>query len=144
MPPLQLGQAPPGGAGPKVQAEQVNVPAAGQLRHAPPCAAGPNVSAAGQLGQAPPGPAGPNVPAAEVNVPAAGQLGQAPPGDVPAVGPDVPVQPGSDPPHPEMVRDSSSPDNDPGLAQMLPDPPLNGPAAVHNPPVAGVFARHPT
>jgi len=83
----QLGQAPPGAAGPNVPAEQVNVPAAGQLGQAPPGAAGPNVlaaqvkvPAAGQLGQAPPGTAGPNVRAAQVNVPAAGQLRQAPPG----------------------------------------------------------------
>jgi len=107
----QLGQAPPGVAGPNVPAAQVNVPAAGQLGQAPPCAAGqnvpaaqvnvpaagqcgqalpdaagPNVPAAGQLGQAPPGPAGLNVPAAQVNVPAAGQLEQAPPG---AAGPNV-------------------------------------------------------
>ena len=74
----QLGQAPPGAAGPNVPAAQVNVPAAGQRGQAPPGAACPNVPAAqvnvplaGQLGQAPPGPAGPNVAAA-------GQLGQAP------------------------------------------------------------------
>jgi len=53
----QLGQAPPGAAGPKVLAAQVNI------------------SAAGQLGQSPPGGAGPKVPAAQVKVPAAGQLG---------------------------------------------------------------------
>jgi len=139
----QLGQAPPGAAGPNVPAAQVNVPAAGQLGQAPPGAAGPKVPAAGQLGQAPPGAAGPNVPAAQVNVPAAGQLGQAPPGDVPAAGPDVPVQPGNDPAHPQMVRDSSSPDNDPALAQMLPDPPHNGPAAVQNQPVALGFRPAP-
>jgi len=139
----QLGQAPPGAAGPNVPAAQVNVAAAGQLGQAPPGAAGPNVAAAGQLGQAPPGAAGPNVPAAQVNVPAAGQLGQAPPGDVPAAGPDVPVQPGSDPAHPQMVRDSSSPDNDPAPAQMLPDPPHNGPAAVQNQPVARGFRPAP-
>jgi len=120
----QLGQAPPGAAGPNVAAAYVNVPAAGQLRQAPlrqvgsnvlatqvnvvasgqlgqaPAgAAGPNVPAAGQRGQAPPGTAGPNVPASQVNVRAAGQLGQAPPGDVPAAGPDVPVQPGNNPAH---------------------------------------------
>jgi len=147
----QLGQAPPGAAGPKVPAAQVNVPAAGQLGQAPPAVAGPNVPgaqvnvpAAGQLGQAPPAAAGLNVPAAQVNVPAAGQLGQAPPGDVPTAGPDVPVQPGNHPAHPQMVRHSSSPDNDPAPAHMLPDPPHNGPAAVQNSPVAGAFARHPT
>jgi len=43
-----------------------------------------------------------------------------------------------------MVRDSSSPDNDPVPAQMLPDPPHNGPAAVQNQFVARGFARHPT
>jgi len=109
------------------------VPAGGQLGHAPPGAAGPNVPAAqvnipaaGQLGQAPPGAAGPKVPAAQVNVPAAGQLGQAPPGDVPVAGPDIPVQPVNDSAHPQMVRDSSSPDNDPAPAQMLADPPHNG------------------
>jgi len=52
----QLGQAPPGAAGPNVPPEQVNV------------------AAAGQLGRAHPGGAGPNVPAAQVNIPAAGEL----------------------------------------------------------------------
>jgi len=75
-----------------------------------------HVAAGGQLGQTPPGVAGPNVPAAQVNVPAAGQLGQAPPRDVPVAGPDVPVQPDNDPAHPQMVLDSSSPDNDPAPA----------------------------
>jgi len=121
----QLGQAPPGAAGAKVQAAQVNV------------------TAAGQLGQAPPGAAGPNVLAAQVNVPAAGQLRQAPAGDVPAAGPDVPVQPGNDPAHPQMVCDSSSVDNDPAPAQMLPDPPDNGPAAVQNQPLAWGFRPAP-
>jgi len=81
----QLGQAPPGAAGPNLHAAQVNVPAAGQLRQAPAGAAGPNVPAAhvnvpaaGQLGHAPPCAAGPNVQAGQVNVAAAGQLGQAP------------------------------------------------------------------
>jgi len=84
----QLGQAPPGAACPNVPAAQVNVAAAGQVGQAPPCAAGPNVAAAGQLGQAPPGAAGPNIPAAQVKVAAAGQLGQAPPG---AAGPNLPA-----------------------------------------------------
>ena len=70
----QLGQAPPGAAGPIVPAAHVNVPAAGQLGQAPAGAAGPNVAAARQLGQAPSGAASSNVPAAQVNVPAAGQL----------------------------------------------------------------------
>jgi len=139
----QLGQAPPSAAGPEVLAAQVNVAAARQLGQAPPGAAGPNVPAAGQLGQAAPGTAGPNVPAAQVNVPAAGQLGQAPPGDVPVAGPDVPVQPGNDPAHPQMVRDSSSPENDPALAQILPDPSHNGPAAAQNQPVARGFRPAP-
>jgi len=77
----QLGQAPPGAAGPNVAAAHVNVPAAGHGGQAPPGAPGPNVAAAGQLGQAPRGAAGPIAPAASLNVPAAGQLGQAPPGD---------------------------------------------------------------
>ena len=93
--------------------------------------------------QAPPREAGPNVLAAQVNVPAAGQLGQALPGDVPAAGPDVPVQPGNNPGHPQMVPDSSSPDNDPAPAQMLPDPPHNGPAAVQNQPGARGFRPPP-
>ena len=97
--------------------------------------AGPNLTAAGQLAQAPPSVAGPNVPGAQVKVPSAGQLGQAPPANVPAVGPDVPVQPGNDPAQ-QMVCDSSSPDNDPAPAQMLPDPPPNVPAIVQNQPVA--------
>ena len=121
----QLGQAPPGGAGPNIPAAQVNV------------------SAAGQLGQAPPGSAGPNVPAAQVNVAAAAPLRQAPQGDVPAAGSDVPVQPGNDPAHPQMIRDSSSLDNDPAPAQMLPDPPHNGPAAVQNQPVSRCFCPAP-
>jgi len=112
----------------------------GQLPPNPPPA---HIAAGGQLGQAPPGAAGPNGPAAQVNVPAAGQLGQAPPGDVPAAGPDIPVQPGNDPAHPQMVRDSSSPDNDPAPAQMLPDPPHNVPAAVQNQPVARGFRPAP-
>jgi len=146
----QLGQAPPGAAGSNVPAAQVNVAAAGQLGQAPPGAAGPNVAgaqvnvpAARQLGQAPPGAAGPKVPAAQVNVQAAGQLGQAPPGDVPGAGPDVPVQPGNDPAHPQMVRDSSSLDNDPAPAQMLPDPQHNGHAAFQNQPVAQGFRPAP-
>jgi len=146
----QLGQAPSGAAGPNVPAAQVNVAAAGQLGQAPPGAAGPNVRAAqvnvhaaGQLGQAPPGAAGPNILAAQVNVPAAGQLGQAPPGDVPVTGRDVPVQPGNDPAHPQMVRDSSSPDNDPSPVQMLPDQQHNGPAVVQNQPVAWGFRPAP-
>jgi len=112
----------------------------GQVPPNPPPA---HVPAGGQLGQAPPGAAGPNVPAAQVNVPAAGQLGQAPASDVPAEGPDVPVQPGNDLAHPQMVRDSSSPDNDPAPAQMLPDPPHNGPAAVQNQPFAPGFRLAP-
>jgi len=139
----QLGQAPPGAASPNVPAAQVNVPAAGQLGPAPPGAAGPNVAAAGQLGQAPPGAAGPNVPAALVNVPAAGQLGQPPPGDVPAAGPDVPVQPGNDPAYPQRVRDSSSPDNVPAPTQMLLEPLHNGPTAVQNQHVARCFRPAP-
>jgi len=121
----QLGQAPPGTAGPNVPAAQVNVPAAGQLERAPPDAAGPNVLAA------------------QVNIPDAGQLAQAPPRDVPAAGPDVPVEPGNDPAHTQMVRDSSSPDNDPALAQMLSDPRHNGPAAVPNQAVARGFCPAP-
>ena len=139
----QLGQAPPDAAGPKVPAAQVNVHAASQLGQSLPGAAVPNVRAAGQLEQAPPGAAGPNVPAAQVNDPAARQLGQAPLGDVPAAGPELPVQPGNDPAHPQMVRDSSSPDNDPAPAQMLHDPPHNGPAAVQNQPVARGFRPAP-
>jgi len=151
----QRGQAAPGAAGPNTPAAQVNVAAAGQHGKAPPGAAGPhvpaeqvNVAAAGTLGLAPPAAAVPNVPAAQVNVPAAGQLGQAPAGDVPTAGPDVPVQPGNDRAHPAMVSDPSSPDNDPAPAQMLPDPPHNGPAAVQNQPVARGFRpacnRRPT
>ena len=143
-------QAPPGAAGPNVPAAQVNVPNTKQLAQAPPGAAGRNipaaqvnVPAAGQLGQAPADAAGPKVPAAQVNVGAAGQLRQAPPGDVPAVGPDVPVQPGNNPAHPQMVRDSSSPDNDPAPGEMLPDPQHNGPAAVHNQPVVRGFRPAP-
>jgi len=146
----QLGQAPPGAAGPNIPASQVNVAAAGELGQAPPGAVGPNVlaaqvnvPAAGQLAQAPPAAAGPNLPAAQVNVSSAGQLGQAPPGDVPAAGLDVPVQPGNDPAHPQMVRDSSTPDNDPAPAQMLPDPPQNGRAVVQNQPVALGFRPAP-
>jgi len=105
--------------------------------------AGPNVPAAGQLGQAPLGAAGPNVPAAQVNIPAAGQLGQAPPGDVPAAGPDVPVQPGNDRGHRQMVCDTGSLDNDPAPAQMVPDPPHNGPVQVQNQPVAWGFRLAP-
>jgi len=112
----------------------------GQLPPNPPSA---HVPAGGQREQAPPGAAGPNVPAAQVNVPAAGQRGQAPPGDVPAAGPDVPVQPRNDPAHPQMVCDSSSPDNDPAPAQMLPHPPHNGPAVVQNQPVAQGFRPAP-
>jgi len=144
----QLGQAPLGAAGPNVHAAQVNVPAAEKLGQAPPGVAGQNVlaaqvnlPAAGQLGQAPPCAAGPNTPAAQVNLPAAGQLGLTPPGDVLAAGPDVTVEPGNDPAHPQMVSDSSSPDNDPVLAQILPDPLHNGPAAVQNQPVSRGF--HP-
>jgi len=138
-----LGQAPPDAAGPNVAATDVNVPAAGQLGQAPPSAPGPNVPAAqvnvpaaGQFGQPPPGAASQNVPAAQVNIPAASQLEQAPPGDVPPAGPDVPFQPRNNPAHPQMVRDSSSADNDPAPAQILPDPPHNGPAGVQNQPVA--------
>jgi len=54
-----------------------------------------------------------------------------------------------------MVRDSSSPDNDPGPAQMVLYLPHNGPAVVQNQPVRQgfhaapdlvprAFARHPT
>jgi len=46
----QLGQAPPGAAGPNVPAAQGNIPGAGQLGQAPPGAAGGNVAAAGQCG----------------------------------------------------------------------------------------------
>jgi len=87
--------------------------------------------------------AGPNLQAAHLNVPATGQLGQGPPGDVPAAGPALPVQPGNDPAHPQIVRDSSSPDNDPAPAQMLPHPPHNGPTAVQNQPVAWCFCPVP-
>jgi len=117
--------APPGAAGQNVPAAQVNV------------------AAAGKLGQAPPGAAVPDIPAPQVNLPPAGQLGQAPPGDVPAAGPDVPVQPSNDPAHLQMVSDSSSPDNDPAPPQMLPDPPHNGPVVVQNQPVAPGFRPAP-
>jgi len=112
----------------------------GQLPPNPPPA---HVPTGRQLRRAPPGAAGPNVLAAQVNVPAAGQLGQAPPGDVPAAGPDVLVQPGNDPAHPQMARDLSSPDNDPAPAPMLPDPQHNGPAAVQNQPVGRGFRPEP-
>jgi len=146
----QLRQAPPGAAGPNIAAAQVNIPAAGQLGQAPPGAAGPNVPAAqvnvpaaGQLGQAPPGPARPNVPAARVNLPGAGQPRQPPPGDLPPAGTDIPVQPGNYRAHPQFVRDSSSPDNGPAPAPMLPDLLHNGPSAVQNQPVAPGFRPAP-
>jgi len=138
-----LGQAPPRAARPNVPAAQVNVTAARQRGQAPPAPVGSNVAAAGQFRQTPPGAAGPNVPAAQVSIPAATQLRQAPLGDFRAAGPDVPVQPGNDPTHPQMVSDSSSLDNDPAPMPMLPDPPANGPAAVQNQPVAQGFCPAP-
>jgi len=57
---------------------------------------------------------------------------------------DVLVQSENDPGHPQMVRGSGSLDNDPAPAQMLPDPPHNGPAAVQNQPVARGFRPAPT
>jgi len=84
-----LGQAPLGVAasGSNVPAALVNVLAAGQLVQPPTSAASPNVlaeqvivPAAGQLGQASLGVAGSNVPAPLVNVIAARQLAHPPPG----------------------------------------------------------------
>jgi len=140
----QLGQAPPGEACPNVPAAQINVIVDGQLGQSSLGAAGPNVATAGQLGQAPPGVAAPNVPAAQVKVRAAGQLRQAPPGHVHAAGPDVPVQPGNDAAHPHMVRDSSSPDNVPVPAQMLPDPRYNGPRKSKTNMLPEAFVQYPT
>jgi len=125
---------PPGAPNQRGAATTIGNP--GQVPPNPPQA---HISAGGQLGQAPPGAAGPNVLDAQVNVPAAGQLAQAPQRDVPAAGPDVPVHPGNDPAHPQMVHDSGSPDTDPALAQMLPDTLHNGPAAVQNQPGARGF-----
>jgi len=154
-------QAPPDVAGPNIPAAQVNIPAARKLRHAPPGAAVPNGAAAGLLAQALPGAAvpnvpaarhlwpaplgaaGSNVPAAQVNIPAAGQLGQPLKVDVSATGLHVHVQPCNDPAYPQMVRDSSSPDNDPAPAPRLPDPPENSPAAVENQPGARGFRPTP-
>ena len=163
----EIEQAPPQGAAVlNVPPAQVNVTATRQHRQAPPGTAVPtvlaaevNIIATGQHGQAPPGAAVPNVSTAHVNVPAAGQLGQAPLGDFPAVGPDVAVQPGKDPVHQQIVRDSSlagndpahrqivrdscSPDNDPAPGQMGPDPTHNSPGAVQHQPVARGFRPAP-
>jgi len=153
----QLGQAPPGAAGPNVPAAQVNVPAAGQLGQAPPGAAGPNVAAARHLGQAPPGAAGPNVaaarqlgqapagvacpnvPAAQVNVPAAGQLGQAPPG---AAGPNVPAagQLGQAPPGAAGPNVPAAQVNVPAAGQLGQAPPA---AAGPNVAAAGQLGHAP-